>query len=388
MAAPILIPDVARNRVENSPSARVTNSRPQQEGASFERVRKDVSGAPGKPELERPNGRPGKGAMGEGKARAESGSEEAIPQGEPGKDHMTSSTAEHPVEPAITGEIASGDKEAEEAIVALFMPLAEPGAGGKPLPGTSGESGSSPAITGLVSSGKGQNGPLNMRQLFMQVVQGEGEGKAGEASLEAGKGLSDLQSFKASLAEAVDGRSGRISDSASPTLMTSQRGLEVREGSALIRQYSTTVETPVQQGDWGDKMAGKISWLASQRISSAEIHINPPDMGPVDVRVSVQNDQASITVHSQNSSVRDLLELNSHRLRDMLQDNGLSLAKMDVSDQSSRQQHTAGGESGQSGQGEAGASDTDESGQVSREGETVSTGETHVHWESQVDTYA
>ena len=60
-------------------------------------------------------------------------------------------------------------------------------------------------------------------------------------------------------------------------------------------------------------------------------------MGPMEVRVQVQQEQAHITVHSANPAVRDQLELHSHRLRDMLSEQGLSLDQFDVSDSSQQQ---------------------------------------------------
>lgn len=119
------------------------------------------------------------------------------------------------------------------------------------------------------------------------------------------------------------------------------------ETAAPLRGYATSIDVPVGHAEWGDKLVGKLSWLTARNMSVAEIHLTPPDMGPMEVKVRVQNEQASITVHSANPVVRDQLELNSHRLRDMLGEQGLTLAGFDVSDspqQQSGQQETADGQ--------------------------------------------
>jgi flagellar hook-length control protein FliK len=393
MAAPASLPDVTMSRVEKNPMSHAAAKSPSdQERGSFERVRKDVSRADktaaGKPESGR--GKTAGREKDKPQAAQEKAAEPTDAKAEAGREADAVSA---PGEAAVAsdGTPASADRlDDSEAVFALLSPAPEPVSRGNPLPVSAAPPTPSAPIAGLASSTEGQSNAVGLRQMFMQMIQGEAGGKAGAATQDAGGkalGEIDLQSFKSSLAEAVDARGGRPSDAPGTAMMTSQRGLEVREGSALVRQYSTTVDTPVQQGDWGDKMAGKISWLANQRISFAEIHINPPDMGPVEVRVSVQNDQASVTLHAQNSSVRDLLELNGNRLRDMLQENGLDLAKMDVSDQTSRQQQQmADGESGQGGRDSR--DDTEEPGLVSLDGEAISTGEIHLQWQSQVDTYA
>ncbi|MBK1850173.1 flagellar hook-length control protein FliK [Marinobacter sp. 1-4A] len=109
------------------------------------------------------------------------------------------------------------------------------------------------------------------------------------------------------------------------------------EAQAPLRSYATSVDVPVNHAEWGDKLMGKLSWLTAKNLSVAEIHLTPPDMGPMEVRVRVQNDQANITVHSANPVVREQLELHSHRLRDMLGEQGLDLAQFDVSDNSRNQ---------------------------------------------------
>lgn len=113
------------------------------------------------------------------------------------------------------------------------------------------------------------------------------------------------------------------------------------EAPVPLRGYATSIELPVGHAQWGDKLVGKLTWLTSQKMSVAEIHLTPPDMGPMEVRVQVQNDQANVTVHAANPAVRDQLELHSHRLRDMLQGQGLDLQSFDVTDSSDQ---ASGGE--------------------------------------------
>ena len=121
--------------------------------------------------------------------------------------------------------------------------------------------------------------------------------------------------------------------------------------NAALRSYSTSIDLPVQHAEWGDKVAGKLTWLAAQRVQAADIHITPADLGPLHVQVQVHNDQASVVIHSHNPAVRDLLENNGQRLRDMMQDGGMNLANFDVSSQAGQQQ-----QQGQNGNAETGGS--------------------------------
>lgn len=131
--------------------------------------------------------------------------------------------------------------------------------------------------------------------------------------------------------------------------------LQLKESQSSLKTYTTSVELPVSPGAWADKVNDKIVWLANQKIQFAEIHLNPQDLGPMEVKINVQNDQATVTFNSQHQGVRELLEMNVNRLREMMSENGVDLAHVDVSDQSS--QHHAndeeeGGVAAQSGDGE------------------------------------
>ncbi len=114
--------------------------------------------------------------------------------------------------------------------------------------------------------------------------------------------------------------------------------IQLKENQSSLKTYTTSVEVPVSQSAWGEKINDKIVWLANQKIQYAEIHINPQELGPVEVKINVQNDQATVTFNSQHQGVRELLEMNVSRLRDMMSENGVDLAHVDVSDQSSQQQ--------------------------------------------------
>ena len=157
------------------------------------------------------------------------------------------------------------------------------------------------------------------------------------------------------------------------------------EAAIPLRAYATSIDVPVGHGEWGDRVVGKLSWLTARNMSVAEIHLTPPDMGPMEVKVRVHNDQANITVHAANPMVRDQLELHSHRLRDMLGEQGLSLAQFDVSDSPRQQTGEQAGEGGGSGSGQGRDGNLPASG--SDEAVLVS-GSLDLSWKGEVDLFA
>jgi flagellar hook-length control protein FliK len=117
--------------------------------------------------------------------------------------------------------------------------------------------------------------------------------------------------------------------------------LSQRASAAADKPYSSSVNVPVGDPEWGAKMNEKVVWLSGRGIQSAQIHLNPVELGPVDVKVSVQNDQTVITFNVQNAGVKELLESNVQRLRDMIDQNGNAEIEVNVEERSSSREGLA-----------------------------------------------
>ncbi|RFC39206.1 MAG: flagellar hook-length control protein FliK [Candidatus Nitrotoga sp. LAW] len=116
--------------------------------------------------------------------------------------------------------------------------------------------------------------------------------------------------------------------------------LQTQTSSAdnLNVQTQFTVNTPLVDGAWADEFSQKITWMATQNGQSAELHLNPPQLGPLDVLIKVDGDQATALFSSPHAVVRDAIEQALPKLREMLADNGIMLGNASVSDQSAREQ--------------------------------------------------
>ncbi|MFH0934256.1 MAG: flagellar hook-length control protein FliK [Pseudomonadota bacterium] len=120
-------------------------------------------------------------------------------------------------------------------------------------------------------------------------------------------------------------------------LASMQSSVASLAATAVQAATQATVNTPVGRGKWGDEFAQKITWLATSRQDqTAELHLNPPQLGPLDVVLKVSGDQATALFTSPHAAVREAIEQALPRLRDMLADNGIALGNATVSDQTAR----------------------------------------------------
>ncbi len=128
---------------------------------------------------------------------------------------------------------------------------------------------------------------------------------------------------------------------------------------AVVMPTVVTIDTPVNHDKWGDEFNQKITWLASSKEQSAELHLNPPQLGPMDVVLKVSGDQATALFTSPHAAVRDAIEQALPKLREMMADSGIMLGNATVSDNSrNSQQGESGNKSGNSRSGITGVSDT------------------------------
>jgi len=98
------------------------------------------------------------------------------------------------------------------------------------------------------------------------------------------------------------------------------------------------ISTPITQRPWGNEFSQKITWMATQQEQHAELHLNPAQLGPVDVVIKVSGDQATAQFTSAHAAVREVIEQSIPKLREMLADNGIMLGNTTVSDQTPREQ--------------------------------------------------
>jgi flagellar hook-length control protein FliK len=92
---------------------------------------------------------------------------------------------------------------------------------------------------------------------------------------------------------------------------------------------------------WDQQVGQKIVWMVAGQEQSASLTLNPPDMGPMQVVLSVTNDQATVTFSAAQPEVRQALEDAMPKLREMMGESGIALGNASVNDGSAQQQAQA-----------------------------------------------
>ena len=94
----------------------------------------------------------------------------------------------------------------------------------------------------------------------------------------------------------------------------------------------------MHQSGWTEGVVDRVMYLSSQNLKSAEIKLEPAELGRLDIRVNMAPDQQTqVTFMSAHLGVREALESQMSRLRDSFSQQGLGQVDVNVSDQSQQQ---------------------------------------------------
>jgi len=99
------------------------------------------------------------------------------------------------------------------------------------------------------------------------------------------------------------------------------------------------VAEPVGEGRWGEVVAQRVSMMLGRQEQRLEMQLNPPNLGPMEVRLSLGSEQSSIVFASQHAAVREALAAATPRLTALLADQGIVLTNVQVASDSLNQQH-------------------------------------------------
>ncbi|MBA3756045.1 MAG: flagellar hook-length control protein FliK [Nitrosomonas sp.] len=165
-----------------------------------------------------------------------------------------------------------------------------------------------------------------------------------------------LLPFSSEMSETIQINTGEsIFSTPNESIATQSFGLSSTSSVTSMNTPSQNVQVdlPVGQPKWGGEFAQKIVWLTSQQNQVAEIHLNPAHLGPVEVTLSIMQDQATAQFSSPHLAVREAIEAALPRLREMMAESGIQLGNVmvgaDSFQQENKQQqafHSAKGDTG------------------------------------------
>ncbi|HEY0942782.1 MAG TPA: flagellar hook-length control protein FliK [Steroidobacter sp.] len=159
-----------------------------------------------------------------------------------------------------------------------------------------------------------------------------------------------------SRADAVAPQAQLLSDLIQPEQGAAEGKFEIphvpvtNESTSPLRQaepaHSRPVHVPVGTAQWADEIGSRMTMMVEQGRHTASLRLSPEHLGPLEVRITVDGDKASVQFGASHVDTRNAIENALPRLREMFASQGLSLADANVSREPPRQQSNQASTSG------------------------------------------
>jgi flagellar hook-length control protein FliK len=134
---------------------------------------------------------------------------------------------------------------------------------------------------------------------------------------------------------------------AAPTFAVGGANAGAAAGASITPQQVHTLPT-FGDAAWPQSMASQLAFMQVHRQSSAELQLNPAELGGMHVKLEVDNGAVNASFVCQHQAVAELVQDAMPRLRDAMQQGGMQLAQTSVSTGDfSQQQNASQGSSAQ-----------------------------------------
>lgn len=81
---------------------------------------------------------------------------------------------------------------------------------------------------------------------------------------------------------------------------------------------------------WHEAFASRVQWLVDTQVGEAHIKLNPPELGAVDVKISLVDDKTFVQLTAATAAARDELSQSLPKLRELFTTSGLELGGASV----------------------------------------------------------
>ncbi|MEZ9447020.1 flagellar hook-length control protein FliK [Vibrio splendidus] len=177
---------------------------------------------------------------------------------------------------------------------------------------------------------------LTAQSLAMNATPATTKAGSTDALLKAGASAAALSGL---------GKAGAKEDSKDSTLAQQIASAAGAQGTATVGSAPTRAEIQAAQQAplqltkelANEQVAEKVQMMMSKNLKNLDIRLDPPELGQMKIRMTMNNDVANVHFTVSNQQARDVIEQTLPRLREMLAQQGLQLADSSVQQQSSGQ---------------------------------------------------
>ena len=184
--------------------------------------------------------------------------------------------------------------------------------------------------------------PLSLPVMPLEV-KANTLGEQSTAMLAVTAGLAKAQS------DVVAPEAKLLTDLIQPELAPDTKPFEIPQlpvdNNATVRQteaaQSRPIHAPVGSSAWADEVGTRLTMMTEQGKHTASLRLSPEHLGPLEVRITMNDDKASVWFGAAHADTRAAIQDALPRLRELFAAQGMSLTDANVSREPPRQQQNS-----------------------------------------------
>lgn len=102
-------------------------------------------------------------------------------------------------------------------------------------------------------------------------------------------------------------------------------------GDVRVGSMQFSIQQPAQQPGFGQAVGERVTWMINENVQQARLQLNPPGLGPMDVKVIIGDERTTVNFNAHTAAGREALESDLPRLREMLAEQGYEDVDVNVS---------------------------------------------------------
>lgn len=185
---------------------------------------------------------------------------------------------------------------------------------------------------------QGHEPAINLDDVIAQTLVENGVTVTPQITAQIEQQISQSQGFLNLAQQIADARYTLDSNTGADVSVSETTRIQVENQHTQQQTQASEKPAAFQTPEGKQQITEKIRWMVNARQSMAEIRLDPPEMGSMQVRVNVSGEAASVNFVVQSAAARDAIADAMPKLRDMLSEQGIELGEAFVQQQD-RQAH-------------------------------------------------
>lgn len=103
-----------------------------------------------------------------------------------------------------------------------------------------------------------------------------------------------------------------------------------RQIAGQTKIEAPAMSKPMAHPEWDQELGERIVWMNNRAMPFAELRLNPQHLGPISIRIDMNQDQTTIAFSAQQAAVKEAIEAAIPKLREMMGAQQLNVAEISV----------------------------------------------------------